>query len=423
MYASPPDRSSATDLAELSDQCVLCGLCLPACPTYRVARTEAESPRGRISLIKAVAEGTLAADAGSAAAHLDHCLGCLSCERACPSGVQYGRLLGLHRERTAPVPDRQQRLLYALVARPRLLRGLAWLSHCLGLSHWLAPLARRRPAAGGWRRWLAQIPPLPSTAGLSPPPASGERGRIGLFLGCTASAFDRDTHAAARRLLVALGYVVVEPRGQGCCGALAQQAGHREAAESVAASTRQAFVDSGVATVLICASGCYAGLRDLALSGSGIAVREIGEFLAADTQLAALTFAPSTRRAAVHRPCSLNNTVRAAAAVPALLAHIPGLELVELPEQPRCCGAGGSHFLRHPAQADALRDERLDPLENSGASLLLTSNIGCRLHLANGLRERGHAVEVLHPVTLLARQLKARTTPPTPPVSRDAGAP
>ena len=122
MYASPPDRSSATDLAELTDQCVLCGLCLPACPTYRVARTEAESPRGRISLIKAVADGTLATDAGSTADHLDHCLGCLSCERACPSGVQYGRLLSLHRERTASAPDRQKQLLYALIARPRLLR-------------------------------------------------------------------------------------------------------------------------------------------------------------------------------------------------------------------------------------------------------------------------------------------------------------
>lgn len=424
MYASPPDRSSAADLAELTDQCVLCGLCLPACPTYRVARTEAESPRGRISLIRAVADGTLAADAGSAADHLDHCLGCLSCERACPSGVQYGRLLSLHRERTAPAPDRQQRLLYMLIARPRLLRGLAWLSDRLGLPRWLAPLARRRAAAGGWRRWLAQIPPLPSTAALPPSlPASGERGRIGLFLGCMASAFDRDTHAAARRLLVALGYAVVEPRGQGCCGALALQAGHRDIADSVAAPTRQAFVDAGVATVLICASGCYAGLRDLALAGSGIAVREIGEFLAADAQLAELRFAPLMQRAAVHRPCSLNNTVRAAAAVPALLAQVPGLDLVELPEQPRCCGAGGSHFLRHPALADSLRDERLDQLERSGASLLLTSNIGCRLHLANGLRERGHAVEVLHPITLLARQLKARATVPTPPVSRDAGAP
>jgi glycolate oxidase iron-sulfur subunit len=422
MYASPPARSSAADIAELTDQCVLCGLCLPACPTYRVAHSEAESPRGRISLIKAMAEGQLPADADSAG-HLDHCLGCLSCERACPSGVQYGRLLSLHRERSAPTPDRQQRLLYGLVARPRLLRGLAWLSHGLGLSRWLAPLARRHRAAGGWRRWIAQIPPLPSTAGLvSLKPASGERGRIGLFLGCMASAFDRDTHAAARRLLTALGHTVVEPAAQGCCGALALQAGHRATAESIAAPTRRAFVDVGVTTVLISASGCFASLRDLALAGSGIAVREIGEFLAADARLGDLAFASSTQRVALHRPCSLNNTVRAAAATSALLARIPQLDLVELPEQPRCCGAGGSHFLRHPAMADALRDERLDQLEHSGASLLLTSNIGCRLHLANGLRERGRAIDVLHPVTLLARQLKDRAAAPTPAVSRAAGA-
>jgi len=421
MYASPPVRPSAADLVELTDQCVLCGLCLPVCPTYRVARTEAESPRGRISLIKAMAEGQLPPDADSAG-HLDHCLSCLSCERACPSGVQYGRLLSLHREHDAPAPDRQQRLLYALVARPRLLRGLASLGDRLGLSRWLAPLARRS-GSGVWRRWIAQIPPLPSTAGLSSPkPASGERGRIGLFLGCMASAFDRDTHAAARRLLTALGYTIVEPAAQGCCGALALQAGHREIAASIAAPTRQAFIDAGVATVLISASGCYASLRDLALADSGITVREIGEFLAADAQLADLIFAPSAQRVAVHKPCSLNNTVRAAAATSALLARIPQLDLVELPEQPRCCGAGGSHFLRYPAMADALRDERIDQLERSGASLLLTSNIGCRLHLANGLRERGRSVEVVHPITLLARQLKDRAAAPTPAVSRAAGA-
>ncbi|WP_257386730.1 (Fe-S)-binding protein [Tahibacter caeni] len=421
MSASPPDRSLAADLVELADQCVLCGLCLPVCPTYRVTRTEAESPRGRISLIKALAEGALAPGAG-AAGHLERCLSCLSCERACPSGVQYGRLLSLHREKAAPAPDRQQYLLYAVIARPRLLRALARIGHWLGLARWLAPLARRSRPASGWRRWIAQIPPLPSTAGLAPAThRSGERGRVGLFLGCVASAFDRDTHAAARRLLGTLGYRVVEPAGQGCCGALALQAGHRDVAGSLAASTRRAFAGTGVTTVLVSASGCHAGLCD-ALAGDGIAVREIGEFLAADARFADLAFAPLAQRVAVHRPCSLVNTVRAATAPAALLRHIPGIELVELPEQPRCCGAAGSHFLRHAAIADPLRDERLDQFEHSGAGLLATSNIGCRLHLANGLRERGRPADVLHPITLLARQLKDRGAAPTPPASRDAGA-
>lgn len=392
------------ELLSLADQCVLCGLCLPACPTYRVERSEAESPRGRIALARALAQGALEPEP-AAQAHLDHCLGCLSCERACPSGVKYGRLIDAARELTAPPPDRSTALLYALAARPQRIRQLAALSAMLGLPRWLARWGRRR----GWR-WMAQIPPLPALpalpAAMAPAAAiAGTRGRVGLFLGCVASAFDRDTHAAARRLLQALGYVVIEPAQQGCCGALAQHAGHVEVAAKLAAPTRQAFVAAGVETVLVTASGCFGTLRDSTLAGTGMTVREIGEFLAADSQLPALQFAPLPRRAALHLPCSLSNRVRAAAATRALLARIPQLQLLDLPEQPRCCGAGGTNFLRFPHSADALREERLDGVQAQQAELLLTSNIGCRLHLGAGLRERDSALPVLHPVSLLAQQL------------------
>ncbi|MBL8300627.1 MAG: (Fe-S)-binding protein [Rhodanobacteraceae bacterium] len=388
---------------------------MPACPTYRVAQTEAESPRGRITMAKALATGTLLPESG-AAAHIDHCLHCLSCERACPSGVQYGRLIGLQRRLTAMAPGRLQRFAYALVARPRWLHRMARLSNGLRLARWLSPLARRcgrdRTGIG---RWIALIPPLPTLSGLdNVASAPRGRGRIGLFLGCVASAFDRDTHAAARILLAALGYEVVEPPAQGCCGALAQHAGHVEIAATLAAATGSAFATSGVGTVLVSASGCYASLRDRVFRGSAIAVREISEFLAADPLFTALPFAALPLRAALHNPCSLNNEVRAASAARELLQHIPQLHIADTPTQPRCCGAGGTHFLRYPELADPLRDERLDQVEALGAELLLTSNIGCRLHLAGGLRTRGRTIEVLHPITLLARQLKKRRDSPTP---------
>lgn len=399
MPAKTPTHAISIELLSLADQCVLCGLCLPACPTYRVERSEAESPRGRIALARALAQGELEADS-AALAHLDHCLGCLSCERACPSGVKYGRLVDGVRELTAPPPDRLARWLYALAAKPPRIRQLATLSQWLRLPQWLARLGRRR----GWR-WAAQIPPLPALPAYAHIPATGTRGRVGLFLGCVASAFDRDTHAAARQLLQALGYSVVEPPQQSCCGALAQHAGHVAAAAKLAAPTRQAFEQAGVDTVLVTASGCFGTLRELTLAGTRMTVREIGEFLATDAQLPALQFAPLPRRAALHLPCSLSNRVRAAAATRALLTRIPQLELLELPEQPRCCGAGGTNFLRFPQSTDALRDERLDGVLALSAELLLTSNIGCRLHLGAGLRERAAAVPVLHPVSLLARQL------------------
>jgi glycolate oxidase iron-sulfur subunit len=423
MSATPPARAATLELLNLADQCVLCGLCLPVCPTYRVGRTEAESPRGRITLAKALAGGEIAAPP-SALAHLDHCLGCLSCERVCPSGVQYGRLIDLSRQETAPPPDRGQRLIYALIARPRWIRALARLGAALRLPGWLAAMARRSGSASGLPRWISQLPRLPDVRGLpaTPIPASSERRRIGLFLGCVASAFDRDTHAAIRKLLTALGYSVIEPSAQVCCGALPRHAGHVDVSAPLAAATRRAFVEAAVDTVVVSASGCYGDLRDVALADSGIAVREIGEFLAADPRFEKLAFRPLALKVALHRPCSLNNTVRAATATRTLLAHIPQLQIIDLPEQPSCCGAGGSHFLRHPEIADPLRDERLDQVEAQRAELLLTSNIGCRIHLGNGLRARGRAIEVIHPVTLLARQLKDGVDSPTQPMPQTGSA-
>lgn len=426
MSSSPPGPNAAIDLLNLADQCVLCGLCLPACPTYRVARNEAESPRGRIALARALASGTLAPTA-AALTHLDQCLGCLSCERVCPSGVQYSRLIDRHRQLAAAPPDRLQRVLYALIARPQRLRRLAQLSQGLRLSAWLSPLIRRLAGQrAGLARWLARIPPLPSMAGLAPRPmrphlAGSERGRVGLFFGCVASAFDRDTHAAARTLLTALGYRIIEPPAQGCCGALPQHAGHTIIAGTLAKATREAFVAEGVDTVLVSASGCYGALRDLAFADSGIMVREIGEFLAKDMESGTLSFAPLPLKAALHRPCSLDNRVRASAAARTLLQRIPQLEISDLPPEPRCCGAGGMHFLRYPHIADPLRDERLEQVDALGPDLLLTSNIGCRLHLADGLRTRGRGIEVLHPITLLARQLDSHgTRPARHATSRDA---
>lgn len=409
MSATSPAHEPAASIVALADQCVLCGLCLPACPTYTVSRSEAESPRGRISLARALANGTLTAD-GPALAHLEHCLGCLSCERVCPSGVQYGRLITAARQATAAPPGWSQQLLYMLAARPRWIRRLAGLARGLHLRRWLAPaLARSRwkqaPLARGLSLLPAQPRPLPSTA----TPSTAPRGRIGLFLGCFATAFDSDTHAAARQLLQALGYEVIEPAGQACCGALARHAGHAAQAQQLATPTREAFLASGVDTVLVSASGCYGTLQDFTFAGTALQVREISEFLVNDTAFASLEFAPLPARAALHLPCSLNNRVRAAAATRQMLQRIAQLDVLALPAQPACCGAGGTHMLSQPQLADTLRDQRVTQIQALTPQLLLTSNIGCRLHLGTGLS----ALEILHPVTLLARQLKAAAPGPT----------
>lgn len=407
MSATSPARDRSAHVLALADHCVLCGLCLPACPTYAVARTEAESPRGRISLARALADGTLPMDS-TARAHLDSCLGCLSCERACPSGVQYGQLIASAREAAATPPAHTQHLLYALAAKPRWIRRFATLARSLRLQRWLGPALRR----SRWKhsvlaRGLALLPP-PTHVVPTPSPGAVPRGRIGLFRGCFATAFERDTHAAARVLLQALGYAVIEPDDAGCCGALARHAGHSEQAQRLAEPTRAAFLAAAVDTVLVSASGCYGTLQELAFADTPLQVREIGEFLAADTGLAALEFAPLAQRAVLHVPCSLSNRVRAAAAAPQLLQRIAQLQVLALPAQPACCGAGGTHMLSQAQLADTLRDERVAQIRALRPDLLLTSNIGCRLHLGAGVSD----IETLHPVTLLARQLKAAATGP-----------
>lgn len=396
MIRMPVHSPAPPDLAALADQCVMCGLCLPHCPTYRVDAVEAESPRGRIALAKALATGALA-PSPAAQAHLDQCLSCLSCEAVCPSKVQYGEIIVA--ARAAHPPARRLPAVAWLSRRPRLLRSLARLGAAIAAPRWLPRVVGRDSSLGRLAAELPRVPEVRRFKAATKPAAS--RGRIGLFLGCIASAFDRDTHAAARRLLAALGYDVVVPDAPHCCGALARHAGDLAQSQRDAAPTRAAF--AGVDTVIVTASGCFGSLRDHALAGTR--VREIGEFLATDAVLDTLCFRPLARRAAVHVPCSVANVSKSAKAMTALLRRIPSLALAPLADQPRCCGAAGSYFLEHPRVADALRAERVAEVEALAPDLLITANIGCRAFLDNALRRRPQTVRVVHAATVLAEQL------------------
>lgn len=401
--APPPDPQ----LLALTDQCVLCGLCLPHCPTYRVAATEAESPRGRIALARSLALGTL--DPGPLAlAHLDHCLGCLSCQKVCPSQVQYERILvdtrTLLRQRRPPASPIQRWL-----GAPRSATRLARLGALLRTDRWLPRLARLLPRASPLRRLAQAQPTAPPRPTFAPArPAAPIRGRVALLRGCVASVYDRDTFAAARALLQALGYEVVATSADACCGALQRHAGDVDGAAAQAAATRAELQRSGAPLVLVSASGCYADLRETLGDDGTMRVQDIHAFLAADPGFAALRFRPLAARAALHLPCSQVNSVGDTAAVRTVLSRIPDLAILPLPEQPRCCGAAGSYFLQFPAIADRLRDEKLDQTAALRPDLLLTTNVGCRIHLGIGLRERAASVPVRHPLALLAEQLDNR---------------
>lgn len=396
----------------------MCGMCLPHCPTYHLTRDEAESPRGRIALIQGVLSGRLE-QTPRLEAHLDHCLGCRACEAVCPSGVAYGEIIDGARaalaEQRPPAP-RWRRLAWhwttgviadrrRLYRAARLLRlyqrsGLQQLARLTGLT--------RRGTLG---RLDALLPPLPAPcAWPSQLPAQAEpRGEVGLFLGCVSDVADRATLDAAAQLLTRLGYRVHVPAAQTCCGALHLHNGDPATARTLAQRNSAAFKAHTLEAIITVASGCGATLAEYpAQDGAalGAPVRDISTLLNTLDWPEELRFAPLHKKVAVQDPCTLTHVLRQNQAPYSLLARIPQIELIALPDNRRCCGAAGSYLLTQPAMAEKLRDEKIAALKASGAEILLTSNIGCALHLRAGLRAAGMEIEVMHPVALLARQLE-----------------
>ncbi|HEY7872389.1 MAG TPA: (Fe-S)-binding protein [Rudaea sp.] len=391
-------------ITALAGQCVKCGLCLPHCPTYRLAATEAESPRGRIAFAQALAEGKLD-PSPSVLTHLDNCLACMACERVCPSQVKYGELITTTRAWLHG--NKESGAVGWLVTRPRLLGVLLRVANLPVVRSFVRSRGMRvmlRPF--GMDRALAELPHLPDVDAPTSRAPAQPRGRVGLFLGCVAASVDRDVHAAARTLLDVLDYDVALPAGQGCCGALALHDGDAAQADRLASALRAAFAGTSVDTVLVSASGCFGTLRDHVFADSGIRVREIHEFLDADSRIGTLKFRPLAQRIAVHTPCTQRNVARADGAIARLLARIPQLRIDALTAPPGCCGAAGDYFLRKPDVADALRVQTLDAALAAEPEMLVTSNVGCRIFLGNGLRRRESDIPVTHPLVLLARQLE-----------------
>jgi glycolate oxidase iron-sulfur subunit len=388
-----PAAGPARRIADLADQCVKCGLCLPHCPTYRAGREEGESPRGRIALARALALGELE-PTPRALGHLDRCLACRACERACPPGVRFADLLVETRTLLATrrgLPSTVRRLRWLLL-RPRMLERALDLLRLLRSSG----LARIVQALG--------LDPGPDSVPTPPPrlhfafAGPGTRGEVTLFLGCVARRYDAAAHAAAIRLLTAAGYRVRVPDAQGCCGAALAHAGDRTGAQTLTAALARDLAGEG--PVLVSASGCLGAVR----AALGARVHEIHTFLAADAGVAALRFRRADETLALHLPCTLRYHDGGRAALD-LLGRIPGLQLARLPEQARCCGAAGIQFLAQPSQARALRAELLGDIAAAASTQVATANVGCRLWIEAGLSTTASPPRLYHSLELLARQL------------------
>jgi glycolate oxidase iron-sulfur subunit len=400
MALEKPPHTLKQNIAALADQCVQCGLCLPVCPTYALDGNEAESPRGRIAIAAALARGD-AEPTTALRTHLDHCLGCLNCQRVCPANVKYDELLVETRALIGPSPTRPRQLL-SLLRQPTLLRMAASLGGAAGLARWKQRLAARLPADSTWRAALQSLPePSPiEHVPSAPEPQAADAPHLALFPGCVASVEDAAAEAAALTLLRAAGYRVTRLPAF-CCGAMDLHGGDMVTAERLAERVRESWLACGAPPMVSVTPGCLGTLRR-ALPDT--AVMDPLTLLAERADR--LSFRPLARRVALHLPCTQLNVAHSESALISLLRKVPALDVATVPRPPHCCGAAGTHMLEFPERAARLREGVLGQIAILAPQQVLSSNIGCRLHLAAGMDEHGRHWPHQHPLTLLAQQLE-----------------
>ena len=394
-------------LAE-ADRCVKCGYCLPHCPTYALSADEGESPRGRIALIQGLIQG--AVDTPRLHEHLDSCLACRACEAACPSEVRYGELITAVRavqKTVGQAPGPLHRLGLHLLSRAPYLKVSSSLA---GIYQRLGGAALVNRLGGKTLGRLNGLMPtrISATSWKETYPANGESlGRVGLFTGCIGRIADRPALEASIRTLNRVGYEVVIPSNQVCCGAMHLHSGDSAEAKSLKERNQSAFSEHKLDAILGVATGCSSHLQEYSEDGTPLTapVLDISSFLCNTPGVREIHLKPLNKRVAIHTPCSMKNILGDAPAPHRLLQQIPDIELFPLPENGLCCGAAGLYLITHPDSADHLREDKIDALRNSRAEILVTSNTGCALHMAAGIRAAGMKIEVLHPVELLARQL------------------
>ncbi|HEX2346487.1 MAG TPA: heterodisulfide reductase-related iron-sulfur binding cluster [Gaiellaceae bacterium] len=392
-------------IREYTSDCVHCGFCLPTCPTYVLWHEEMDSPRGRIHLMDARLDGTIALNP-TVTAHFDRCLGCMACVSSCPSGVRYDRLIestraAVEQELERPLADRLVRgLLFRVLPYPGRMR----------LALRLAPLGRAVPLPKRFRP-LVEIAPRWRGIGDVPtitPAAGARRARVGLLTGCVQSAVFPDVNAATARVLAVEGFEVVAPP-QGCCGALSVHAGRLEEGKAFARRLMDSFDD--VELVVVNSSGCGSHLKELGwLLGDERAaafsakVRDVGELLGEVTPRAPRY--PLSLRVALQDSCHLRHAQRLPLSSSSSLARIPGLEVVEPAEQDLCCGSAGIYNVVQPEAARELGDRKAARVLATGAGAYASANPGCLVQVSQALRRAQKPLPALHPIELVDASIR-----------------
>jgi glycolate dehydrogenase iron-sulfur subunit len=409
------------------NQCVHCGLCLAYCPTFSELGTEMDSPRGRILLVKSLAEGRIGLS-DSTVRHLSLCLDCRACETVCPAGVPYGRLIEAAKaeiERQRPGGWLRQAFRWLnfglLLGQPRALALAAAGLRAYQMTG-LQALVRKsgvlRLLPGTLRAWDALLPRVPAAAARARLPAltpaeGPRRGRVAMLTGCVQSVVFGAHNRATARVLAKNGWDVVAPSTQGCCGALNAHGGDHARALDMARRTIESFESERVDAVVVNTSGCGAHMKAYGALLAGdpawaerarrfaATVRDVSELLASTPLRGPLRPIPMT--VTYHDPCHVVHGQKIRSAPRTLLAQIPDLRVVDLVESDWCCGSAGIYNLTEPEMAGRLLRRKVRHVLATGATAVVTANPGCILQIQQGLREAGSSVDVLHLVEILDR--------------------
>lgn len=392
--------TTRTELLTIADSCVKCGICSPHCPTYTHTQNENESPRGRIALIQAWAGGNLPITE-NLLKHIDNCLLCRACEKSCPAVVPYAKLIDdfraqIHGEQSSPLSVK----LVKAVAENKSIQHVAKSALRFYQQKNLQKTARllHLPSLFGLGKLERLVPTLQESNTLQNYySAKNEvKGDVGLFVGCMGELFDFETVTAAIQVLTHIGFNVHLPENQTCCGALALHDGDAKTAQNLAPQNQSAFADKNLQAIITIASGCGSTLKDYAQN-----VMDISHFLSQFE----LDLKPLSANIRVHSPCTLKNVLKTDKSVLKLLKQIPDINISSLPETTQCCGSAGTYNLRNEEMAQTLLNELLETALENSADYLVSSNIGCALHIAAGLKERGENLQVVHPIVLIAKQI------------------
>ncbi|HEX7959260.1 MAG TPA: heterodisulfide reductase-related iron-sulfur binding cluster [Terriglobales bacterium] len=421
----PPERG-------LIDDCVHCGFCLPTCPTYALWGEEMDSPRGRIYLMKLGVEGK-AQLSSTYVGHFDRCLGCMACMTACPSGVQYEKLIETTRaqiERNFPrsIADRLfRKLIFALFPHPQRLRvmalpllfyqrsGLKRLLHRSGIVKLLPSRLQSMEALLPELSRESLNTRMPNVI-----PAQGtKRMRVGLLLGCVQQVFFAGVNQATVRVLAAEGCDIVIPPNQGCCGALMVHSGVEEQALTFARRTIDMFEQAQVDAIVINAAGCGSSMKEYnyLLRDDPAYAEKARTFAAKCKDISEILCElprqsqrhPLPLRIAYHDACHLQHAQRIKKQPRDLLREIPGLEVLEIPDSALCCGSAGIYNLIEPGAAQQLGDRKVSNLLTTGAQMVVSSNPGCLLQFRNGLERARKPMPTRHIVEVLDASIRGTT--------------